>query len=264
MAKQSGLHQIKGKVGEHSYYSQTGVIGGLIRSINQGLSEKVKTAAAFANTRLNNAEFGQAGRIASALAKYIEPKYRPMILPFSQSKMAKQLLEIIKNDRDNEWGTRNIEDSTGEFVAPVLSSVAKNDFSEWGIHFGDPVALGEDVDLVIDSQFDNKLAAIGATNALIKVVFTNTWIGKFNDSTGKYVNTWARGLTPQTSTATSAGTESLKVSWPRDASAADPVNDCHMVVVIVLPQRDVNGVTHILQEHCTFRAFNQATVQTLS
>lgn len=263
MAKQSGLHQIKGKIGEHSYYQQTGVVGGLVRRINQGLSEKVKTAAAFANTRLNNAEFGQAGRIASAIAKYIEPKYRPMILPFSQSKMGKQLLEIIKNDGDNEWGTRNIEDSTGELVAPVLSSVAKNDFSEWGIHFDDPVALDEDIDLIIDEQFVTKLTAIGATNAQVKVIFTNTWIGKFNDSTGKYVNTWARGLNPQTSIITGSGSEAFQVSWPRDASSADPVLDCHMVVVIVLPQRIINGVTYILQEHCTFKAFPQTDVQTL-
>lgn len=42
MAKQSGIHQIKGKVGEMSYYKQSGVSSGLIRSINPSMSGRVK------------------------------------------------------------------------------------------------------------------------------------------------------------------------------------------------------------------------------
>ena len=71
MAKQSGLHQLRGKVGEHSYYRQTGISSGLVRSINQGMSARVKNDEAFLNTRLNNAEFGQAGRIASVLSDIV-------------------------------------------------------------------------------------------------------------------------------------------------------------------------------------------------
>lgn len=264
MAKQSGLHQIKGKVGEHSYYSQTGVIGGLIRSINQGLSEKVKTAEAFANTRLNNAEFGQAGRIASVLAKFIEPKYRPMILPFSQSKMAKQILEVIKQDSTGVWGQRNINDPAGEAMAPILSSVAKNDFGDWGISFDAPVALGEDATLVFSAQFESKLAAIGASDALVKVVFANSLIGKFNTSDNSYTKSYARGIVALNTTVPTAGAEDMEVLWPSEQDAASVWQNNHIVVVIVLPRRLVNGQHYILQEHCTFRAFDQATVQTLS
>lgn len=263
MAKQAGLHQIRGKVGEHSYYSQTGVVGGLIRSINQGLSEKVKTAAAFANTRLNNAEFGQAGRIAGVLARYIEPKYRPMILPFSQSKMAQQILEVIKRDTVNPWGQRNINDPDGVAMAPILSSVAKNDYSDWGISFspatGEP---GGEVDLVYSEQFEQKLAAIGAVDAEIRVYLVNSVIGKFNTFTNKYAMSYARANVALNTIASASGSETFVVNFPAAQDPAAPWEDNMLVVVIVLPRRQVNGNDYILQEHCTFRAFDKATVLT--
>lgn len=264
MAKQSGLHQIRGKVGEHSYYSQTGVIGGLIRQINQGMSEKVKTAAAFANTRLNNAEFGYAGRLSAMLGLYIEPKYRPMILPFSQAKMAKQILEIVKNDSTSPWGQRVVTDSDGSKLAPVLSSVAKNNFDEWGLSFGDPVALGGEQDLIPNSQFEEKLAAIGANGASVKVVMINTAVGKFNQLTGKYNESYARGNVATESDIVDTSSESFTVQWPADFTAQEAWSNNHMVAVIVLPYRLVGGQRYTLQEHCTFKVFEQEAVQILS
>lgn len=264
MAKQSGLHQIRGKVGEHSYYTQTGVIGGLIRQINQGMSEKVKTAAAFANTRLNNAEFGYAGRLAAMLGLYIEPKYRPMILPFSQSKMAKQILEIVKNDSISPWGQRVVTDSDGSKLAPILSSVAKNNYDEWGITFGAPVSLGDAQTLQGDTQYESKLAAINATGAFIKVVMINTAVGKFNSLTGKYNESYARGVVELNEDAQGNFSEDFTVQWPADFTAQEAWSNNHMVAVIVLPYREVGGTKNILQEHCTFKVFEQAAVQTLS
>lgn len=264
MAKQSGLHQIRGKVGEHSYYTQTGVIGGLIRQINQGMSEKVKTAAAFANTRLNNAEFGYAGRLAAMLGLYIEPKYRPMILPFSQSKMAKQILEIVKNDSTSPWGQRVVTDSDGSKLAPILSSVAKNNFDDWGLVFGAPVALGEDQSIDGGPQFESKLAAIGADGVYIKVVMINTAVGKYNELTNKYNESYARGAVAMDQAFTEAFNEDFAVQWPADFTAQEAWSNNHMVAVIVLPYRTVGGRQYTLQEHCTFKVFEQAAVQTLS
>lgn len=264
MAKQSGLHQIRGKVGEHSYYTQTGVIGGLIRQINQGMSEKVKTAAAFANTRLNNAEFGYAGRLAAMLGLYIEPKYRPMILPFSQSKMAKQILDIVKNDSASPWGERVVTDSDGSKLAPVLSSVAKNNFDEWGVYFSAPVALGDDQTLVSNLQYDSKLAAIGASGAVIKVVMINTAVGKFNSLTGKYNESYARGAVAIDDEFSASFSEDFAVQWPTDFTPQEAWSNNHMVAVIILPYRTVGGVKYTLQEHCTFKVFEQAAVQILS
>ena len=132
MAKQSGLHQIKGKVGEFSYYRQSGIANGLIRSINPAMSGRVKTGAEYANTRLNNAEFGQACRIAAQLISAITPKYRPMILPFSQAKLAKSVLDLIKQT-DDTWGERNLDDPQAQSVSPLVNALAKNNFWVWMI-----------------------------------------------------------------------------------------------------------------------------------
>lgn len=253
MAKQSGLHQIRGKVGEHSYYKQTGVTAGLIRSINQGMSSRVKTGEEYANTRLNNAEFGQACRIAGQIIRYITPKYRPMILPFSQSKMAKMLLEFIKVQSGN-WGQRNISDPLGETIAPMLSTLAKNNFDEYGVS-----VTGEDDNLVITSDdvlCPSKLEAIGADGYKIRALLTNTWIGTFVSSSQKYADSHARANISDAELP-EASNVALGMEYPAEPPTGWPATGCRMVVVVVMPYRTVNDVDYVLQEYCTFKAFPQ-------
>lgn len=257
MAKQVGLHQIRGKVGEHSYYRQTGVSAGIIRAINQAMSGKVKNDDAFANTRLNNAEFGQACRIAAAIARYVSPKYRPMILPFSQSKLAKLILEQIKLDNAN-WGQRNIDDPKGEKLAPILSSVAKNNFDDWGLSLVWDSQSSE-YDIISSTQFEEKLEAIGANGATVKIAWAGTWIGDYN-SDGQYVGTYARANFSDTDIQ-SADSNTVTPNYRPAPQPGDPVKESRMIVMIVLPYRNVNSVPHTLQEHCTFKAFAEENVQ---
>jgi len=60
MARQVGIHQIKGRYGTTSYYFRKRSKTGYLRSINQELSERVKTADNYAGTRIQNGEFKQA------------------------------------------------------------------------------------------------------------------------------------------------------------------------------------------------------------
>lgn len=258
MAKQSGIHQLRGKVGEHSYYRQTGIASGLVRSINQGMSSRVKNDAAFLNTRLNNAEFGQAGRIASALAMYINPKFRPMVLPFSQSKMAKIILGYIKNDTTAPWGQRNITTSnSGEMQVEALNSVVKNRFED----FGFSLSLDEEngvFSVVASTETENKLDAIQAVGIDLIFVSTTTWIGTFVQSTGKYASSYARANTyPENMSNPSDGDEiTINYNIPSPPPQGWPAIYAEGTgILIVLPYRQVNGVNHYLQEHCTFKAF---------
>lgn len=57
MARQVGIHQIKGRYGTTSYYFRKRAKSGFLRSINQELSERVKTAENYAGTRIQNADF---------------------------------------------------------------------------------------------------------------------------------------------------------------------------------------------------------------
>lgn len=260
MAKQSGIHQLLGKVGEHSYYQQTGVNGGLVRRINQGMAERVKTDAAFANTRLNNAEFGQAGAIAAMLAQYITPKYRPMILPFSQSKMAKSILEVIKQDSVAPWGQRNLTvASSGDATVTALNLVSKNRFDDFGLlmDFDDEQ---QNVHVEMTTSTLEKMRAIGADEIKVRLVFSQSWIGTYQQTEQKYAQSFARAtLNDEIDilTSGSAGDDwTINALWrPAPPQGWPAIMAERVVVAILLPIRNVNGTSHILQEHCTFKAF---------
>lgn len=254
MAKQSGLHQLRGKVGEHSYYKQTGIASGLVRSINQAMSSRVKTDEAYANTRLNNREFGQAGRLAAMLAQYITPKFRPMVLPFSQSKMAKVLLEYIKLDTTAPWGGRNLTSSnSGDAQVAALNAVVKNRFEDWGIKItGDEETTS--VTFESTQQTLEKARSIGATGISMRFIASTSWIGTYNSNDQKYAPSFARGnrYDNEFDLSKEEGYEesyilrpSPPVGWP--AFEAERIG-----IVIVMPFREVNGVRHIMQEHCTY------------
>lgn len=261
MAKQSGLHQINGKVGEHSYYRQTGVASGLIRSINQGLSEKVKTDEAYVNTRLNNAEFGQACKIAARMIQYITPKFRPMILPFSQSKMAKLILEQIK-ESTGSWGQRNLEDASGVVSAPLLSTLAKNNFDAYGLSLDNDHGDGP-LQLVCDSILSTaKLQAIGADGYSIRVVFTSTWVGDYISESRKYADSFSRGNNVDIERVVPGRTTDLsEAEYPLNPPQSWPAHAIRMIVVVVMPFRTINGTAHILQEHCSFKAFEELSIE---
>lgn len=261
MAKQSGLHQIRGKVGEHSYYRQTGVESGLIRSINQGLSERVKTDQAYVNTRLNNAEFGQACKIAARMIQYITPKFRPMILPFSQSKMAKLILEQIKVS-NGAWGQRNFTDPQGEVSSSLLSTLAKNNFDEYGLTLTNDQETNP-LTLICDEVIaPAKLAAIGADGYNVRVVFTNTWVGDINATTGKYADSFARGNNYDEAAVLPGMAYQLdEAVYPLNPPTGWPAHGIRMIVVIVMPYRTINSTKHILQEHCSFKAFQEMVIE---
>lgn len=257
MAKQSGIHQLRGKVGEMSYYKTTGITAGLVRSINQGLSGRVKTGDEYANTRLNNAEFGQAGRIASILGKSITPKFRPMILPFSQSRMAQLLLEYIKQDTA-EWGKRNL--TTANLVeanTAALNAVAKNDFSDLGLE----LSINQDMDeihVIASANTANLLESWGASGFYLRAINCNPWVGVFSELQGRYAASWVHTSVRESQFDDPTQGDYVDVEigpatlpptgWP---AIANP-----FIVLIAMPYRTIAGVDHILQEHCTYKAFS--------
>lgn len=258
MAKQSGLYQLRGKIGEHSYYRQTGVASGLVRSINQGMSERVKNDEAFANTRLNNSEFGQGGRLASVLAQYINPKFRPMVLPFSQSKMAKIILEYIKTDATHPWGQRNIvSDNSVEAQVAALNSVAKNSLEDFGL---DLEFDEENTQLEITPTDEtlSKLAAIGADGFSYRFLATSTWIGNFVYNTGKYFPSIAAAMTYDGDIQDPAAGEGVTITYslrPAPPQSWPVLVAGRMGLLIVMPYRMINDRKYTLQEYCTFKAF---------
>lgn len=124
MAKQLGIHQIKGKVGERSYYRTKGVAEGISRAINQGMSARVKTGEEYANTRLNNAEFKNANAIASAAFKSVNSRKRGMMRNFAIAAMTKSALEDIKQGT-GAWGVRVPTTELDTLICGLLENHAK-------------------------------------------------------------------------------------------------------------------------------------------
>ena len=58
MAKQRGIHQILGKYNDTCYFERKGTRCGLLRRINSGMSERVKTGEEYTNLRAANTVFG--------------------------------------------------------------------------------------------------------------------------------------------------------------------------------------------------------------
>lgn len=259
MAKQSGIHQIKGKIGEYSYYKSTGVQGGLIRSINQGLSERVKKSAEYANARLNNQEFGAAANVAGLLGKMVVPKFRPMILPFSQSRMAKEILKVAREHTVN-WGQRVVTSEDTAKLAAILTAQSKRNFDEFvSISILRSSLTTAEITASYSAEQATLMDSLGINGIRVVAshfdVATGEWLPiPMVMSTG-YLNrgSSADALTEPIEPGQSAtNTEDLAVNQfiPESGHSAH-----QFVVCVVLPERTINGVSHILQEYCSFVAF---------
>lgn len=259
MAKQSGLHQIRGKVGEHSYYRQTGVSSGLIRSINQGMSERVKTSEEYANTRLNNTEFGAAGNVAGLLGQMVQPKFRPMVLPFSQSKMAKAILKVARQNTA-DWGKRVVTSDDTAKLCDILSSTSKRNAGEFiSLSVVRESATEASVQYEYTAAQASLMASLGITNLTVVATQFDLATGQWNPlalemATGYFYqrdSVSPLNSDPITSGSDGSGEETMTVAQ----FTPEANHSGHQIVVfVVLPERSINDVTHILQEYCSFVA----------
>ena len=256
MAKQSGLHQLKGKVDGYSYYRQSGVKAGLMRRINEGLSSRVKTSEEFANTRLNNSEFGNAADVAKVLASVIVPKFRPMFLNFSQAKLTKSLLSLIKQ-ATGDWGQRALAATDVQAICDGVNLLAKNDFFTYceSITLSAGQAEGEAI-IDVDFSDDNAavLASYGADGVDIKITSLAAYLGQYSVADKRYIKSFATTIEPDSKefpVADMPGSYSTNLS--ASAASVPDTAKINVLLVILMPYRTINGKKHTLQEKCTFR-----------
>lgn len=259
MAKQSGLHQIKGKVGEYSYYKQTGVSGGLLRSINKGLSARVKNDDAFANTRLNNQEFGAAANVAALLGQCVTPKFRPMILPFSQSKMAKEILKVAREHTAN-WGQRVVTSEDTARLCEILSAMSKRNVTEF-VSLSISRASATNAEIIGGYSNDQAtlMSSLGITNLTVIAtqfdVATGQWVPLAQEMSTGYV--YKRNSEPgfDNDLITPGSGSDFNNNLPVAEFIPAANHSGHQIVVyVVMPIRSINNVEHILQEYCSFVA----------
>ena len=256
MAKQSGLHQIRGKVGEYSYYRQSGIASGLIRSINQGLSSRVKNGDEYANTRLNNAEFGAACGIAALLGDMVIPKYRPMILPFSQAKMSRALLELARENYA-PWGQRVVDTDDTSEIAKILTSMSKLNIADYvDVNVVRTSASQATATVYMSVEQVNMMIAQGISGVRANVSGFILRTGKYNSAEMRIAKSilLTDGFSSDSSEIEEGSTNNFSVDI--DVESTVPVlsgsNLHRFVVVVLMPYRTIGGVDYTLQEKCSF------------
>lgn len=129
MAKQSGIHGIRGKINGVSYYSSKNG-GQLIRKINEGMSSRVKTAKEYANTRLLNAEFGAAGSLAGAIVRPISQRWRFILDSIATGKLVKAIKAAMMQDTASPWGERVVPLTEMAHLQDVFNGFSKNEMPQ--------------------------------------------------------------------------------------------------------------------------------------
>lgn len=256
MAKQSGIHQLRGKIGGNVYYSQKGVAGGLVRKINEGMSERVKNDAAFANTRLNAAEFGAAGNFSGTAMRVLSQRWRTILVPFAVGKFAKDVLANIKTDASNPWGQRYSNFAAGgNAIRGVFNSYAKNNYAEsfaTDITYSGNVGDGVNITGSTTAETSQNLKSRGANGVVYEFYAYDAQFGGFSTNSGKY--------SPSEGKCKFIGRVDAVIGQVTDlATTSQTINvqetDIDILaglLVVALPYKVVGNVKYTLQEMCSF------------
>ena len=231
------------------------------------MSARVKNDEGYANTRLNNTEFGGACNVAANLGKMVTPKFRPMILPFSQSKMAKAVLELAKSAGGN-WGERAVPADSYQQLGAILSGMSKRDYTEFVSISQEFDTTSKELTASVDVSADQAtlLSNLGIDKLLVSLKVFHLATGKYDSETNRIRSCVMEDRYSHSETSNiTAGSSSnaLEVEDQVIRAGFTPVpptgwNDQYIAVYVIMPVRTINNVEHILQEYCSFRAIGFA------
>lgn len=261
MAKQSGIHQLNGKIRGMSYYRQKGVNEGLARTINTGLSKRVKESAEYENTRLNSREFGSAGSFAGAAIRAISERQRTMLQDFATGALAKAVREVIITDSTNPWGSRQLDGTNWQAeMLSRISNYAKNDFNSnvGGVWDVEVTTTGTDKTWTPNAElaagWGSLLAAKGATGATFEMLAYSVELQGVGANSGKGFSQVAL-VASEDFTIGEASTITTAAVIGTQFDGAQAANKMQGVLVVVKPYQEINGVKYIRQELCTFALY---------
>ena len=261
MAKQSGLHKIRGKVGEHSYYKSK--VGGYqIRAINSGMSARVRTAPEFANTRLNNAEFGMLGNFAGKLISPIVSRWRFILNPIAVGDLVKMFKPLLALDSTHPWGERILGLTAFPTIQGMWNDLSKNSVPDFmRSYFENDVTYNVTnqqvsyASLKSTMEYEQQMMNAGATGVQIYCFIWGVRAPTFtNGAYQKAVSV----LIPVNNDAyecafTGSGDHSI-ITAQTKSTIVPPVNDTTHVaghLAVIMPYRQVGSVINTLQQYCS-------------
>lgn len=255
-----------GKRDGRRYYQQKGVEGIVSASINQGMSSRVKNDAAYANTRLNNAEFGAAGSTAGAIIRSLSQKWRYLLVAFAAGKLAKDVRALMMDDTTNPWGQRSLQGTDWQKVlADKVSQYSKNPVSDYEglqVMCKFDSTTGLKLNVATAALTNPVIVAKGATD--VRVVFVSGVIdaSKFDANLGSYDSALADVKVLDYYDCHIG--DSMDEQFHRDdiKVTAQASNKLYVGLVVYLPYKMVNNKEYILQELCSFQMVAAEPAQT--
>lgn len=259
MAKQEGIHQLRGKVGQMKYYGMKGVTGGLVQSINQGMGDRVKNGAEYANTRRNNAEFGGAGSTAGVIIRSLSQKWRYLLVPFATGKLASDIKQLMSLDTTGKWGQRGLVGTSWQaMLAEKVANYSKNSVSDFaGLELSASLnaSTGMQVSVSADELLNDILAAKGVAGVRVIPIAAAIDASAFNTNSGKYAPATAECV-EGTAVDVELGDElTASVTAANIKATAQAANKMFAGIVVLLPYKTINGEKVIMQELCSFTMF---------
>lgn len=253
MAKSSELLALRGKVAGKSFYAMKGVEGTLVRSINEGMSNRVKNDAAYANTRLNAAEFGSAGSMAGAVIRTVSKRWRTILQAFATAMLTKAVRNLVIQDTVNAWGQRLLSVSGWQdAVRDAVSRLVKNSYAE---NFANGItasasAAGQavTVNVVITEHDSEALVSLGANGVRYEAYRQRVAAPKFVN--GKYAAPVA-SVEYIGAVNTRIGVSDTQQITGTPVVDGEDTETMESVIVVALPTRTLNGEAYILQELCS-------------
>lgn len=273
MAKQSGIHGLRGKVNGMSYYSSKNG-GMLVRKINEGLGDRVKSSREYLNTRKNNAEFGACGDFAGAFIGAITSKWRFILISIATGMMVKAAKAAIVLDATSPWGQREIPATEFAALQLAFNGLSKNIMPEC-IASGVQTAVKYKTttqqtsivaDVPIDQELHEQLVAIGANGFLLDLYHFDIDMPIFDENTKQYTRSVGNlvrlsglsqdiGNIEQGSTLLSNGDVANSEGYTNVQNTK-----MNMLFVLFRPYRTIGNEKSVLQQHCAGWVYVPETV----
>lgn len=260
MAKQSSLFKLRGKAdGQSFYYSKNGEY--LTRKINPGMSSRVKTAEEYANTRLNNAEFGGAGNCAGAMIRTVSKRWRYILDSIATGMLVKGIKEAMEKDNTHDWGKRSVLLADMPAIQELYNRFSKNEMPQEIVDWlkknvtsagnGGELTIAEDLEM--SPELADQFLALGATNVGVSIYCFGVSAPSITAGAKKYDP--ALPVFGQITTGTPAvQADSVLVSsatYPDIPAVQNVAAAFGGVLVILEPIKTINGTQHVLQQHCS-------------
>lgn len=265
MPKQASLHKINGKAdGRSYYYSQNG--GWLSRTINPGMSERVKTAPEFANTRRNGKEFGSIGMLCGGIVRSLSSRWRFILDPVTTGKYVKEVYNLLRS-KSGVWGQRELGATDNQLIYPMLNKYSKNDlpldiasqFTVGSVKYVSgavtEIVLNNAEGLSFPEGWGEDLLAKGADKVKMQLVALRSVDPTYSADGDNYTMNGTTQMVVFSDATVSVGTatESFvdeKIPFADcDWSSSD---DPQAIGLVVLPMKTVGSNSYVMQELCSF------------